>query len=186
MYEWRKLARRLTFLMIYEADMRQEGVNEVMAYHFNENHLSDFLDASQFFKTKEAGEPYESAILKWLHYSKLERDKKPIDINLDDLKEACWLLEYVKETGCGTETHQQQIDVEIDEHAHKWRTERMPSVDKNILRMAIYEYRYGKRDIDKALVINEALDLAKCYSAEESYKFINGVLDAALINGEKS
>jgi len=69
------------------------------------------------------------------------------------------------------------IDALIADTAERWRPERMPIVDRLILRMAICELR---RDAGTppAVVINEALELGRTFSTEESVKFINGMLDA--------
>ncbi len=56
-----------------------------------------------------------------------------------------------------------------------WSLERIPTVDKMILRLAIFELSYEK-DVPKAVVIDEAVELAKSFSGEESGRFINGVL----------
>jgi N utilization substance protein B len=66
--------------------------------------------------------------------------------------------------------------VRITQHAEHWRIERMPSVDRNILRLAVYEMTH--LDTPAAVVIDEALELARRYSNEESVQFVNGVLDA--------
>jgi N utilization substance protein B len=61
-------------------------------------------------------------------------------------------------------------------HAENWRIERMPAVDRNILRLAVYEMVYGGAPAPVA--IDEALELARRFSSEESVHFLNGVLDA--------
>ena len=69
------------------------------------------------------------------------------------------------------------IDPLIAETAERWRPERMPILDRLILRMAICEMLRDP-DTPGAVVINEALELARTFSTEESVKFINGMLDA--------
>ncbi|MGD0015232.1 MAG: transcription antitermination factor NusB [Bryobacteraceae bacterium] len=69
-----------------------------------------------------------------------------------------------------------EIDQRIAAHSEHWRLERMPAVDRNILRLAIYELLEGASPA--AVVIDEALELARRFSGEESVPFINGVLDA--------
>ena len=68
------------------------------------------------------------------------------------------------------------IDKMISDKSANWRIERMPAVDRNILRLAIYEMNEIKTPA--AVVIDEALDLARQFSGDESVAFINGVLDA--------
>jgi len=68
------------------------------------------------------------------------------------------------------------IDERIARHAEHWRLDRMPVVDRNILRIAVYEMM--RTDTPPAVVIDEALELARQFSGEESVHFVNGVLDA--------
>jgi N utilization substance protein B len=69
-----------------------------------------------------------------------------------------------------------EIDERIARNAVHWRIERMPAVDRNILRIAVFEML--RTDTPAAVVIDEALELARRFSTEESVHFINGVLDA--------
>ena len=68
------------------------------------------------------------------------------------------------------------IDHLIRKHARHWRLERMATVDRNILRMAIAEFLYTETPV--VVVIDEAIEVARKYSGEESTEFINGILDA--------
>jgi N utilization substance protein B len=65
----------------------------------------------------------------------------------------------------------------ISEFSHTWTIQRIPAVDRNILRLAIYEL-LERSDVPVAVVINEAVELAKRFSTEESSKYVNGVLSA--------
>jgi len=69
-----------------------------------------------------------------------------------------------------------QIDERIARNAANWRLERMPVVDRNTLRIAVYEML--RTDTPPAVIIDEALELARKFSGEESVHFVNGVLDA--------
>lgn len=79
---------------------------------------------------------------------------------------------YRVATSRGTE-----IDGLIEQHSQNWRLERMPVVDRNLLRAGIAEM-LGFPKTPAAVVINESLEVAKRYAAPESMKFLNGVLDA--------
>lgn len=72
--------------------------------------------------------------------------------------------------------HIASIDGLIGQHSTKWRLDRMPLVDRNILRIAIYEILH-EPDISANVIINEAIEIAKRYGSEESSTFVNGVLD---------
>ncbi|MGE0449991.1 MAG: transcription antitermination factor NusB [Vicinamibacterales bacterium] len=70
-----------------------------------------------------------------------------------------------------------EVDALIAETAERWRPERMAVLDRLVLRMAITEL-LGRSETPPAVVINEALELARTFSTEEAVKFINGMLDA--------
>lgn len=72
---------------------------------------------------------------------------------------------------------QEQIDELIATNSRHWRIERMPAVDRNLLRMAVGEM-LGFKTTPFPIVINEALEIARRYSAPESINFLNGILDA--------
>lgn len=76
----------------------------------------------------------------------------------------------------GTIEHIDTIDKIIQKYATRWNLERMITIDKNILRFAIYEILY-RPDIPYQVTINEAIEIAKKYSTKESAAFINGILD---------
>lgn len=68
------------------------------------------------------------------------------------------------------------IDAQITKHAEHWKIQRMPTVDRNVLRLAVYEML--RTETPPAVAIDEALELARQFSGEESVHFVNGVLDA--------
>ena len=76
----------------------------------------------------------------------------------------------------GTLEHRDQLDAEIVKHAKNWDLHRMAVVDRNILRLAIYEM-FHRDDIPPVVSINEAVDIAKRFSTDDSGKFVNGILD---------
>ena len=76
----------------------------------------------------------------------------------------------------GTVEHLDEIDRKIQEHAKNWELNRMAVVDRNVLRLAIYEMLF-RDDIPPVVSINEAVDIAKRFSTDESGRFVNGILD---------
>ena len=74
-------------------------------------------------------------------------------------------------------TEQEKIDELIREHSTNWRLERMPAVDRNLLRMAVAEM-LGFKSTPFPIVLNEALEISRRFSAPESINFLNGVLDS--------
>ena len=91
------------------------------------------------------------------------------DTDTDAITSFC--LELVK----GVLPNLTEIDVLIEKHANNWTLERMANIDRNILRIAIYEIVFID-NIPKSVSINEAVELAKKYSTENSFGFVNGVL----------
>ncbi|MBM7867935.1 transcription antitermination factor NusB [Heliobacterium gestii] len=82
---------------------------------------------------------------------------------------------FAKELVDGAVTNRETIDANIRRLAKEWHLERMPHVDRNLLRVAIFEMLFRK-DIPLNAAINEAIELAKIYANEESAKFVNGIL----------
>ncbi len=76
----------------------------------------------------------------------------------------------------GALEHRDEADAVIKKHAQNWDLHRMAAVDRNILRLAIYEMLH-RDDIPPVVSINEAVDIAKKFSTQDSGKFVNGILD---------
>lgn len=76
----------------------------------------------------------------------------------------------------GTIDHLTEIDDRIRNRTEHWRISRMHAVDRNLLRLAVYEFLY-EMDTPKTVVINEALEIARRFSTYEATQFINGILD---------
>jgi N utilization substance protein B len=77
----------------------------------------------------------------------------------------------------GTVEHVEEIDRLIQRHADNWRLDRMAVVDRNVLRLATQEFLYDK-ETPRTVVINEAIEIARRFSTQESPQFINGILDS--------
>lgn len=75
----------------------------------------------------------------------------------------------------GVQERAADLDAWIVRYAERWALERMPVVDKNVLRLALYEL-VAEPDVPVAVIINEAIELAKSLSTDESGRFINGIL----------
>lgn len=85
--------------------------------------------------------------------------------------------DLVAELANGVELKREETDELISEFSHTWTIQRIPAIDRNILRLAIYEL-IVRADVPVAVVINEAVELAKRFSTEESGKYVNGMLSA--------
>ena len=80
----------------------------------------------------------------------------------------------------GVKEFQDEIDRLIERFSNNWKISRMPGVDRNIMRVAVYELLYCD-DIPSKVSINEAIDIGKKFGAEDSGAFINGILDSIRI-----
>jgi len=119
-----------------------------------------------------------------------------VDMAQSDLAEALRLFcehfkapesirDFAFELARGAYDHREEVDTLIKRFSENWRLERMPAVDRNILRLAIYELLY-RLDIPAKVSINEAVDLGKKYGSEDSGSFINGILDRIRLHLEET
>src|SRR5206468_923112 len=94
---------------------------------------------------------------------------------LEVLSEEQDVPEFARELIEGVEAHRAELDELIRRYADRWALERMPIVDRNLLRIGTYELLY-REDVPPAVAINEAVELAKLLSTEDSGRFVNGLL----------
>lgn len=87
--------------------------------------------------------------------------------------------DYTETLVRGVVAEQQRIDALLTEHAQGWTLDRMPGVDRNVLRLGVYELLYVD-DVPDAVAVSEAVALARDLSTDESPSFVNGVLGAVL------
>lgn len=87
---------------------------------------------------------------------------------------------FAKELLTGTLKHLDEIDAMIASQSKDWQLDRLARVDRNIMRLAIYEILYLD-DIPPGVSVNEAVDIAKLFGGQESGKFVNGILGALLV-----
>ena len=88
-------------------------------------------------------------------------------------------LTYIEETVKGTRSNLEKIDELISAHLKKgWSLKRLSTADRNILRLAVYEMLFAEDKVAAGIIINEAVELAKQYGADDSSRFVNAVLSA--------
>jgi N utilization substance protein B len=132
------------------------------------------LDASRRHRARELA-------LQWLYQweiGSIELDdvfdrEKQVELGPPDAPRDAWAEALVR----GTAQNLARIDPLIAEHANNWRLERLAVIDRLVLRLATYELLLTP-ETPPAVVIDEALELARTYSADASVPFVNGVLDA--------
>ena len=96
--------------------------------------------------------------------------------DLSDTNEDEETIEFASKLVKGTRAHLSVVDERIKSRAEHWRISRMAIVDRNILRLAVYEFLFDKTP--HTVVINEGLEIARRFSTYEATQFINGILDA--------
>jgi N utilization substance protein B len=87
--------------------------------------------------------------------------------------------EFAEKIFRGTVDHLSEIDDMIQAQAENWRLSRMAVVDRNIIRMSVYEFLH-ENDTPKLVIIDEAIEIAKKFGTQKSSQFINGILDGIL------
>ena len=80
----------------------------------------------------------------------------------------------------GVSSHRVELDEILARLSQNWRVERFARVDRNVLRLALFELAHCQADVPARVVINEAVELAKRFGSEEAPAFVNGLLDSAL------
>lgn len=85
---------------------------------------------------------------------------------------------YARRLVDGVYSHLEEIDTALERYADNWKLHRMAAVDRNLLRLGLFELMYMK-EIPFPIIINEALEIVKEFSEPEGTQFVNGILDAA-------
>lgn len=98
-------------------------------------------------------------------------------LQLYDNKYANETIEYAESIINGVSEFKTKIDEKISSVSRNWKVDRMALVDRNILRVAIYEMKISQEKLSEKIVINEAIEIAKKYGNTDSAGFINGILD---------
>jgi len=97
-----------------------------------------------------------------------------VELGDSDVEETA--RDFATRLAAGTLSHLETLDERIRSRAEHWRISRMAIVDRNILRLAVYEFLY--EPTPRTVAINEALEIARRFSTYEATQFINGILDA--------
>jgi transcription antitermination protein NusB len=92
------------------------------------------------------------------------------------------IIQYADDIVRGVQAHKVKIDEKIQGASRHWKIERMGGVDRNILRMAIFEMTMAQEMIEPKIAINEAIEVAKTFGSQESPSFVHGILDQVIRN----
>ena len=119
----------------------------------------------------------------------LEMNKPPVgqEVDIDSVLKATWAedkspseldLCYSKDLVDGVLEHVEEIDSVLENVSIDWKVSRMSGIDRNILRIAVFEIKWGNDDVNLQIAINEAVELAKKFGTDDSARFVNGILGA--------
>jgi transcription antitermination protein NusB len=172
----RRTAREMAIQMLYQKDLGGSTLPQIFAS----------FDATEYIaaepENQNAGDAEEGAPKPAIKPSATRAVVDPEVARRDAARKRKRIdaaFTYARTLVEGAIEHQDEIDTLIRSQADNWRLERMPAVDRNILRLAIYEMLYEK-DIPKLVVVDEAIELAKRFGSEQSGRFVNGLLDGLL------
>jgi N utilization substance protein B len=101
---------------------------------------------------------------------------RPLDELLADAKP------FTRELARGTDAHRDELDAAITRHAERWSVDRIAPLERNIMRVALYEAAHSD-DVPTEVALDEAVSLARKYSGADAPAFVNGVLGAAVRAG---
>lgn len=171
----RRTAREMAVQMLYQSDLG----GSPLAHIFSTFDLSEY-QAKEAAAEKKREEP--ATAVPAIPAMPAATPATPADDRADYAKRRKRLEEafvYAQELVRGTLDNLEKIDGMIRGQADNWRLERMPPVDRNILRLAVYEMLH-ERETPKLVVLDEAIELAKKFGSEQSGRFVNGLLDGLL------
>ncbi|MEA2562193.1 MAG: transcription antitermination protein NusB [Acidobacteriota bacterium] len=154
----RRISREMAVQMLYQNDLGGSPLPQIF-HNF---------DLAEYLTREELGEK-KDALTREEERAEYMRRKRLAD-------EA---FAFAQGLVTGTMDHREQVDALIREQADNWRLERMPPVDRNVLRLAVFEMLY-ETDTPKLVIVDEAIELAKKFGSEQSGRFVNGLLDGLL------
>jgi N utilization substance protein B len=186
----RRRSREMAIQMLYQQEMGGSNVEQVFATF----DVDDYLNETEVPPAEPeplpaghaaAGEAAAAAPAGASPLAGAERPRpaKPVKRTPAELQERRLLVresfDHAKRLVRGTLESQAEIDELIRSHAENWRLERMPPIDRNILRLALYEMLH-EASVPKVVIVDEAIELAKKFGSENSGRFVNGLLDGVL------
>jgi N utilization substance protein B len=95
------------------------------------------------------------------------------------------IIRYADEIVRGVQTHKVKLDERIQEASRHWKIDRMGGVDRNMMRIAVFEMFHAPEMIEPKIAINEAIEIVKIFGSQESPSFVNGILDQVTRNDRK-
>lgn len=117
------------------------------------------------------------SLYEWDFYNKEGELKSIVDRNIKDFGPGLEDLDFIFKLSEGVQSHMSDMDKIIEKAAPEWPIAQISIIDRNVLRIGLYELLYAnKEEVPPKVAINEAIELAKTFAGQTSGKFINGVL----------
>lgn len=118
------------------------------------------------------------SLYEWDFYGSIKGSlKKIVERNIEDFGPGLEDVGFIWDLISGIEKHLTEIDKIIEKAAPEWPLAQIPIIDRNVLRIGLFELLYSNKDeVPPKVAINEAIELAKTFSGQTSGKFVNGVL----------
>ncbi len=118
------------------------------------------------------------SLYEWDFYGqKLDNLDSIVERNIKDFGPGLEDLDFIRNLAVGVKRHLTELDNIIEKAAPEWPISHIPLIDRNVLRIGLYELLYANKDeVPPKVAINEAIELAKTFAGKSSGKFINGVL----------
>src|SRR5215218_8127176 len=161
----RRISREMAVQMLYQNDLGGSPLPQI----FHSFDLAEYLTREELGEKKKDGQEPATGPSREEERAEYMRRKRQAE-------EA---FAFAQGLVTGTIDHREQVDALIREQADNWRLERMPPVDRNVLRLAVFEMLY-ETDTPKLVIVDEAIELAKKFGSEQSGRFVNGLLDGLL------
>jgi len=160
----RRISREMAVQMLYQSDLGGSPLPQI----FNSFDLAEYVTREEMGEKRKDGQepparPREEERAEYLRRKRSAEEA----------------FAFAQGLVQGTIEHREQVDALIREQADNWRLERMPPVDRNVLRLAVFEMLY-ETDTPKLVIVDEAIELAKKFGSEQSGRFVNGLLDGLL------
>ena len=183
----RRRSREMAIQMLYQQEMGGSNVEQVFATF----DVDDYLNETEVPPAEPDPAPGEAAASETASPAATSAPAggaekaraKPAKRTPAEMQERRLLVresfDHAKRLVRGTLESQAEIDELIRSHAENWRLERMPPIDRNILRLALYEMLH-EVNVPKVVIVDEAIELAKKFGSENSGRFVNGLLDGVL------
>ena len=165
----RRISREMAVQMLYQSDLGGSPLPQI----FNSFDLAEYVAREEMGEKRKDGQepPARPARAPGREDERAEYLRRK--------RSAEEAFAFAQGLVQGTIEHREQVDALIREQADNWRLERMPPVDRNVLRLAVFEMLY-ETDTPKLVIVDEAIELAKKFGSEQSGRFVNGLLDGLL------